>query len=229
MNQRVSLATVRGVPVEECARAHISQDSVLRLLHRNGADRLAAGMRRRSVRRGTVICSIGETADIVRSLDGVGCLLTRPVGSRQDVGIGLAGPGGVVLVEDVLLGGAYSATGRALSPGAVWLIPRDDLLAELRTSSAARDAVAIHLANNARARNGYLGCVIGESVTAKIRRLLAYLGREYGTPRVRVTHADIAAMLGASRQQVTQSLHRLAAAGEIGLGYGHLMVGPAAE
>jgi CRP/FNR family transcriptional regulator len=131
----------------------------------------------------------------------------------------------MVLLEDVLLGGSYSATGRAISAGAVWMIRREDLLAELASSPAARDAAAVHLARCARERNVYLGCVMGKSINSKIRRLLAYLRRQHGDAHVRMTHADIAALLGASRQQVTQILHRLADAGEVGLGYGVLLIG----
>jgi CRP-like cAMP-binding protein len=81
-----------------------------------------------------------------------------------------------------------------------------------------------------RAAYSYSGMAF-EDIGRRVASLLLFLAQEYGDPdgggtriRLRLSQGDLAAHVGASRENVNRTLTRLAAAGVVGQHDGHLHV-----
>jgi CRP-like cAMP-binding protein len=159
----------------------------------------------------------------------------RPAGDGGVV-VCLVGPGGVVH----LLGASGDPTGRvravAHTPALVASLPAAawrDVAVHLRVDEALRLAACAY---QTLSRRVYEKCaLLAEPVRVRVLQELRVLARDFGRPHpsgvcidLPLSHADLAALVGAARANVTRAMGALRAAGIVAATSGRIVLAPGA-
>ncbi|HWP34078.1 MAG TPA: Crp/Fnr family transcriptional regulator [Thermodesulfobacteriota bacterium] len=191
---------------------------------------LAAASSRRRFSRGECIYAIGAPAAELYFIERGKVRLSLVSSTGRTLTIGICSPG-QHFGELFLSNRRRDEQAEALTDGQAIVVPR----APLEVLLAAEARLGINLAQALSAKlDGalrQLDLLSFSSASERIGRLLATLAREHGIGEGAVveidldlTHQDIAAMLGVSRESVTIVLNRLKAAGAVAYRGDHLVV-----
>lgn len=191
---------------------------------------LAAASVRRRFSRGECIFAIGMPTTDIYLLERGKVRLSLVSSTGRTLTIGIRSPG--EHFGDLFLDNRRrEAQAEALTDGQVIAVPREPfevlLAAEPRLGINFSRALSVKLEAALR----QLDLLAFSSAAERIGRLLAALAREHGIgegPKVEIdldlTHQDIAAMLGVSRESVTIVLNRLKSSGAVAYREEHLVV-----
>jgi CRP-like cAMP-binding protein len=177
-----------------------------------------------SIRRATSLFSQGQTADSLYFIEDGLIKLTRTNDSGDRIILSISGPGELV-GEEVLAkdASAYQADSEALTTASLYRIPRDTVLGVLRTNFEFATALIDYLVHrkSALARKVELLCL--RDVEYRILHYLAELsalvrpvinGEGYQLP---ITQAELADLIGATRETTSTTLNQLERKGLIKL------------
>lgn len=134
-------------------------------------------------------------------------------------------PGEAVGVASVLAQLPFQIDLVASGPCEVRSIPGEAFVGVMRRNAEVGLAVAVMLANRFSELFDHVAAQAQGRLQDRVQAALQHLATENGAPladgrvRLRVSHQDIAAAVGASRQRVNESLHALQQAGLVELGY----------
>jgi len=182
-------------------------------------------MHRRRFQRRDVIFHQGEIGDTVHLIDK-GRVLIEVSMARGDVAaLSVRWPGEMIGELAVVGAGRRTARATALEPTETLALTQK-MLAEFRAENPAVDRYFVEvLADKLIQSNEQMVDILFESVETRVMRVLLRLVAAFDRGNlpivVGVRQADIAAMVGASRQSVNQSLKLAESSGVIRLGRGH--------
>lgn len=182
-------------------------------------------MHRRRFQRRDVIFHQGEVGDTVHLIDK-GRVLVEVSMARGDVAVlSVRWPGEMIGELAVVGAGRRTARVTALEPTETLALTQG-LLAEFRAENPAVDRYFVEvLADKLVQSSDQMVDILFESVKTRVMRVLLRLVSAYDRGSlpivVGVRQTDIAAMVGASRQSVNQSLKSAESSGVIRLRRGH--------
>ncbi|MBA2299257.1 MAG: Crp/Fnr family transcriptional regulator [Chloroflexi bacterium] len=177
-------------------------------------ERLAAGMRTRRFRRGEVIFHIGDPGDALFVIVSGEVKISLPSETGDEAILATLRPGDVFGELALLDGAPRSASAAALSPTETVILPRDRFREVIATETGVRDALLASIAGELRRLTTHVEELHFLDITGRLAARLVRLAHEGGTPgadgsvrlRTNLTQADLAAMVGCTRQSVNKML-----------------------
>jgi CRP/FNR family transcriptional regulator, cyclic AMP receptor protein len=163
---------------------------------------------------GSYLMRQGEPANFVLVLTAGEVAIVSPVrdGAEQVHSIVRAGQliGELALLTD----GRRTASARATSPTTAWAIDRDHFWAFLDATPGASSALLRQLAALLADREALIDDLLSLDVKGRLAKALLGLAERYGEPSpaggtritLRLTHRELAGMVGASRENVSRAL-----------------------
>jgi CRP/FNR family transcriptional regulator, cyclic AMP receptor protein len=126
----------------------------------------------------------------------------------------IIGPGQLFGELALLSGGRRTAGARATRPSTVWAIDRDAFWAFLDATPAAQSALLRQVVALLADREAMIDDLLSLDVRGRLAKALLGLAERHGKPDgsggvlipVRLTHRDLAGMVGASRENVSRAL-----------------------
>jgi CRP/FNR family transcriptional regulator len=201
-------------------------DDLVTFLDPQTVPAVAAVLQEIDVARGAVLYSVGDEADgVYRVVSGqVKLQRSAPTAAEglENV-LTVVGRGQVFGSVSVFDAGPRDATAVALTPCKLRFIAREDALALVQTEPTFALAMLAHTSRRLRlAHNAVSALVLGD-VPSKVARAITQLGARFGdrlsdgTIRVfhGLTQAELAAMIGASREAVNKAMADFAQRGWI--------------
>jgi CRP-like cAMP-binding protein len=172
------------------------------------------GMRSRRFRRGEVIFHMGDPGDALFIVMSGAIKIMLPSDAGEEAILATLQPGDVFGELALLDGAPRSATATALQPTETLILPRDRFLQLLDTEPAIRNALLASLATELRRLTTHVEELHFLDITGRLASRLARLATESGrtlpdgTIRLGapLTQADLAAMIGCTRQSVNKLL-----------------------
>ena len=207
----VVVRTLRSVPwIRDCGDAVV--------------DQLAARARLQTLPDGARVSQRGRHGErlLVVVRGSLELSMASPQGRRHVLNV--VGPGVVFGLIPVLDGQPWLHDAAFKGLGEVLWIHRDDLLSTMRDHQALSSAVVLVLCARARKTYDALAAHSLLSVPARLARTLLLLLEERGGPVLALTQADLADMLGVTRQSLNTHLRALAVQGLIALRRGRVEV-----
>jgi CRP/FNR family cyclic AMP-dependent transcriptional regulator len=185
-------------------------------------DALAAHARLQAVADGAAVAWRGRHDDrllvVVRGMLEVS--MASPEGRRHVLNV--IGPGTVFGLIPVLDRQPWIHDARAQGPGELLRLHRDAVLDTMRRHPALAEAVVQLLCARARKTYSLLAAQSLLELPARVARALLMLAGERGTPVLALPQADLADMLGVTRQSLNGQLRALARRGVVTLGRGRI-------
>jgi CRP/FNR family cyclic AMP-dependent transcriptional regulator len=177
-------------------------------------ERLAASMRSRRFRRGEVIFHIGDPGDALFAIISGEVKITLPAETGDEAILATLRPGDVFGELALLDGAPRSASATALTPTEAVVLPRDRFRELIATEAGFRDALLASIAGELRRLTTHVEELHFLDITGRLAARLVRLAQEGGTPaadgsirlRTNLTQADLAAMVGCTRQSVNKLL-----------------------
>jgi CRP/FNR family cyclic AMP-dependent transcriptional regulator len=177
-------------------------------------ERLAASMRSRRFRRGEVIFHIGDPGDALFVIVSGEVKISLPSETGDEAILATLRPGDVFGELALLDGAPRSASASALMPTETVILPRDRFRELIATETGVRDALLASIAGELRRLTTHVEELHFLDITGRLAARLARLAQESGTPladgslrlRTNLTQADLAAMVGCTRQSVNKLL-----------------------
>jgi len=175
---------------------------------------------KRSYPKNTILMSEGDRSDqLYAILDGkIKVVVMDPEG--REIVVNLMGPGDCFGEIAMIDGEARSATIVTMEPTQVMTIGRADFTPILNSNPDLMQHLLKLLARKVRASTSMVESLAFENVYARLIRLLTNLARPKGNLLVveeRLTHQDIANMIGSSREGVSRMLKALSSGGYISI------------
>ena len=126
----------------------------------------------------------------------------------------IVGPGELIGELALLSDGKRTAGARATSPTRAWLLGREAFWAFLEVTPSASAALLRLVASRLRDREALIDDLLSLDVKGRLAKALLGLAERHGhvaadgsrVIAVRLTHRDLAGMVGASRENVTRAL-----------------------
>jgi CRP/FNR family transcriptional regulator, cyclic AMP receptor protein len=183
-------------------------------LEPDALDRLAAGMRSRRFRRGEVIFHIGDPGDALFVIVSGEVKISLPSETGDEAILATLRPGDVFGELALLDGAPRSASASALSPTEAVILPRERFRELIATETGVRDALLASIAGELRRLTTHVEELHFLDITGRLAARLVRLAQESGAPvadgsvrlRTNLTQADLAAMVGCTRQSVNKLL-----------------------
>lgn len=177
-------------------------------------ERLAASMRSRKFRRGEVIFHIGDPGDALFVIVSGEVKISLPSETGDEAILATLRPGDFFGEIALLDGAPRSASASALMPTETVILPRDRLRELIATETGVRDALLASIAGELRRLTTHVEELHFLDITGRLAARLVRLAQESGTPladgslrlRTNLTQADLAAMVGCTRQSVNKLL-----------------------
>lgn len=177
-------------------------------------ERLAAGMRSRRFRRGEVIFHIGDPGDALFVIVSGEVKISLPSETGDEAILATLRPGDVFGELALLDGAPRSASASALVPTETVILPREKFRELIATEAGVRDALLASIAGELRRLTTHVEELHFLDITGRLAARLVRLAQESGTPladgslrlRTTLTQADLAAMVGCTRQSVNKLL-----------------------
>ena len=181
-------------------------------------ERAAAGTRTRRFRRGEVIFHAGDPGDALFIIVSGEVKIALPSDEGDEAILATLHEGDVFGELAVLDGAPRSATATALVPTETIILPRDRFRELISTVPAARDALLASLAGELRRLTTHVEDLHFLDMTGRLAARLVRLAREAGPPaadgsvrlRATLTQAELASMVGCTRQSVNKLLGQFA-------------------
>jgi CRP/FNR family transcriptional regulator len=175
---------------------------------------LAAGTAPTTYPSGSFVCHQGEPAGHVYVVAAGEVAIVSPARGGSEQLHRLIGPGQLFGELALLSNGRRTAGARATSPSTVWAIDRDAFWAFLEATPAAQAALLRQVVELLADREAMIDDLLSLDVRGRLAKALLGLAERHGQPdveggvlvRVRLTHRDLAGMVGASRENVSRAL-----------------------
>src|SRR6476661_9371503 len=177
-------------------------------------ERLASGMRSRRFRRGEVIFHAGDPGDALFIIVSGEVKIALPSETGDEAIIASLRPGDVFGELALLDGAARSATASALAVTEAVVLPREQFRELIATEPAVRDALLASLAGELRRLTNHVEELHFLDITGRLAAMLVRLSGEAGPIdangairlRATLTQAELASMVGCTRQSVNKLL-----------------------
>lgn len=198
--------------------------------------KLAAALRQRVHRRsftaGAYLAREGEPANSVFVIERGLVRITRTSRHGRELVLRLLGAGDTLGELGVLdAGGIRTADAIAAEPTTCVMLSRDDLHAAIRSTPELGLRLMASLVAHVRRKDDELADIAYLDVPGRIARKLLELADRHGEPAadgvrigVRLPQAELAAMVGASRENVNRALAQLAGLGALAIDRGHITI-----
>lgn len=216
----------------EFARRALGRCRLFAGLEPGQIDTVATGLRSRRFRRGEVLFHQGDPGDSLFVIAAGSVKVVLPSESGDEAIINTLRPGDFLGELALLDGAPRSATVVALERTETLMLPRARFRALVAAEPALRDALLAGLARELRRLTEHVGELHFLDLTGRLAASLARLAREHGVAQpdgslrldARLTQADLAAMVGSTRQSVNKLLGTFAEDGLIQLDRDALVV-----
>ena len=183
-------------------------------LEPDALERLAATMRTRRFRRGEVIFHIGDPGDALFVIVTGDVKISLPSETGDEAILATLRPGDVFGELALLDGAPRSATASALSATETVVMPRQRFRELIATEAGVRDALLASIAGELRRLTRHVEELHFLDITGRLAAQLVRLAEDGGTRiddgayrlRTNLTQADLAAMVGCTRQSVNKLL-----------------------
>ena len=183
-------------------------------LDETALERVAAGTRTRRFRRGEVIFHAGDPGDALFILVSGEVKIALPSETGDEAIIASLRPGDVFGELALLDGAPRSATAQALTATEAVVLPRDRFRELIATEPVVRDALLSSLAGELRRLTMHVEELHFLDMTGRVAACLVRLAEEAdpaardGVIRLRtsLTQAELASMVGCTRQSVNKLL-----------------------
>jgi CRP-like cAMP-binding protein len=177
-------------------------------------ERLAASMRSRRFRRGEVIFHVGDPGDALFAIVTGEVKISLPAETGDEAILATLRPGDVFGELSLLDGAPRSASAAALTATETVILPRDRFRDLIATETGFRDALLASIAGELRRLTTHVEELHFLDITGRLAARLVRLANEGGAPvadgsvrlRTNLTQADLAAMVGCTRQSVNKLL-----------------------
>ncbi|MEO5884282.1 MAG: Crp/Fnr family transcriptional regulator [Candidatus Limnocylindrales bacterium] len=177
-------------------------------------ERLAASMRSRRFRRGEVIFHIGDPGDALFVIVSGEIKIWLPSETGEEAILATLRPGDVFGELALLDGAPRSASATAIMATEAVVLPRDRFRELIATEAGVRDALLASIAGELRRLTHHVEELHFLDITGRLAARLVHLAEEGGTPvadgsirlRTNLTQADLASMVGCTRQSVNKLL-----------------------
>ena len=177
-------------------------------------EQVAAGMRSRRFRRGEVIFHAGDPGDALFIIVSGDVKISLPSETGDEAILATLRPGAVFGELALLDGAPRSATATALGPTETVVLPRDRFRELIANEAPVRDALLASIAGELRRLTTHVEELHFLDITGRLAARLVRLAEEGGSPgqdgsirlRTNLTQADLAAMVGCTRQSVNKLL-----------------------
>jgi CRP-like cAMP-binding protein len=177
-------------------------------------ERLAAGMRSRRFRRGEVIFHLGDPGDALFVIVSGEVKISLPSETGDEAILATLRPGDVFGELALLDGAPRSASATALGPTETVVLPRDRFRELIATEAGVRDALLASIAGELRRLTTHVEELHFLDITGRLAARLVRLANEGGKAvdgggirlQTNLTQADLAAMVGCTRQSVNKLL-----------------------
>ena len=177
-------------------------------------ERVAVGMRSRRFRRGEVIFHLGDPGDALFVIVTGDVKISLPSETGDEAILATLGPGAVFGELALLDGAPRSATATALGPTETVVLPRDRFRELIATEAGVRDALLASIAGELRRLTTHVEELHFLDITGRLAARLVRLAQDGGTVlddgsvrlRSNLTQADLASMVGCTRQSVNKLL-----------------------
>jgi CRP/FNR family transcriptional regulator, cyclic AMP receptor protein len=183
-------------------------------LEPDALERLAAGMRSRRFRRGEVIFHLGDPGDALFVIVSGDVKISLPSETGEEAILATLGVGDVFGELALLDGAPRSASATAIGATETVVLPRDRFRELIATEAGVRDALLASIAGELRRLTTHVEELHFLDITGRLAARLVRLANEGGTRlpdggirlRASLTQADLAAMVGCTRQSVNKLL-----------------------
>jgi len=163
---------------------------------------------------GSFLCHQGEPAAHVYIVTAGEVAIVSPARGGSEQVHRIIGPGQLFGELALLSSGRRTAGARATSPSTVWAIERDAFWAFLDAAPAAQAALLRLVVSLLADREAMIDDLLSLDVRGRLAKALLKLADRHGrreggaqvTIPVRLTHRDLAGMVGASRENVSRAL-----------------------
>ena len=188
-------------------------------------ERLAAGMRARRFRRGEVIFHLGDPGDALFVIVSGEVKISLPSETGDEAILATLRPGDVFGELALLDGAPRSASATAMTAAETVVLPRDKFRELIATEAGVRDALLASIAGELRRLTTHVEELHFLDITGRLAARLVRLAHDGGTPtadggirlRSNLTQADLAAMVGCTRQSVNKLLGQFTDSGFVRL------------
>jgi len=188
-------------------------------LHADALDGLAAQLRRRSFKRSTMIFHKDQAGDALYVIESGRVRIFLPTESGTELTVEVSGPGDVFGELSLLDGRPRSASVEALEDTTAFTLTREEFTAHLAATPQLAIALIELLSTRLRHVTEYAESLAHLDVHARLARTLLEMGDRYGVKRNGIeidfdlTQADLATMVGATRERVNRALAAFRAQG----------------
>jgi CRP/FNR family transcriptional regulator, cyclic AMP receptor protein len=163
---------------------------------------------------GTFLFRQGEPAAHVLVLTAGEVAIVSPVRGGGELVHAIVRAGQLIGELALLNDGRRTAGARATSPTTAWAIGRDPFWGFLEATPAASSALLRQVAAILAAREAQIDDLLSLDVKSRLAKVLLGLAADHGQPQpdgstrisLRLTHRDLAGMVGASRENVSRAL-----------------------
>lgn len=177
-------------------------------------------VQRRRFRRGDIIFHRGDPGTMLYTITAGRVRIYSPSESGGEVVLTLLGAGEFFGELSLLDGQPRSASAQAVEDCEAVVLSRDDFLQFLSQHPEAAIALLAVLAKRLRRTDELVEDAAFLDVPGRLAKRLLELMETHGEPtlggvliRMRLTHAELAAMVGATRESVSKAMKRLSRAG----------------
>jgi CRP/FNR family transcriptional regulator len=173
---------------------------------------LAAHLRRRPFRRGTMIFHKDQAGDALYIIETGRVRLFVPAAGGEELTVDVAGPGEVFGELALLDGRPRSASAETLEDTVTHTLGRDEFQQHLAATPAFAAALVELLSTRLRHVTDYAESLAYLDVHARVARVLLEMAERYGIKADGIeidfdlTQAELATMVGATRERVNRAL-----------------------
>lgn len=181
-------------------------------LRAEALDGLAAQLRRRTFRRGTMIFHKDQAGDALYIIESGRVRIFLPAENGTELTVEICGAGEVFGELALLDRRPRSASAEALEDTTALVLGREEFRAHLAASPQLAVALIELLSMRLRHATEYAESLAHLDVHARLARTLLEMAERYGVERngleidVDLTQADLATMVGATRERVNRAL-----------------------
>lgn len=184
---------------------------------------LAAQLRRRAFRRGTIIFHKDQAGDALYVVDSGRIRIFLPTPGGEELTVDVAGPGDVFGELALLDGRPRSASAESLEDAVTFSISREEFQKYLARNPRLAVSLVELLSSRLRHVTEYAESLAFLDVHARLARMLLEMAERYGVQKdgteidFDLTQADLGTMVGATRERVNRALAAFRAQGLIEL------------
>ena len=188
-------------------------------LRPDALDGLAAQLRRHTFKRGTMIFHKDQTGDALYVIESGRVRIFLPTESGTELTVEVSGPGDVFGELALLDGRPRSASAETLEDTTAFTLTREEFKAHLAATPQLAVALIELLSTRLRHVTEYAESLAHLDVHARLARTLLEMADRYGVKRngieidLDLTQADLATMVGATRERVNRALAAFRAQG----------------